>query len=281
MAEEMNFGYVGLEEIQKGGNSGSWKWGVNFNVRLKDIEYHEATTNEKGLKVSPKVVMTFGFENEESTKTLTIFEPNPDSCYSKTLKKFVSRGEEGFDEERAQVIYNVRFDSANKTLSNILGCFLEKEKIMAAMQKAQQNCVETKKKFGFAEFARLVISGIKSTNFQTVPLDIMLQYSSRLSDKGNSFLEIPEADKGLFVCKHQEGEWEEEKIPMKHYKLFKLENNVKTNIEHPISRGSNSYFWNTNAEPVNIKKKEDPFDAAVSSAPAATTSAADDINWDI
>lgn len=280
MAEEISFGFVSQEDIQKGGNSSLWKWGVNFDVRLKDIEYHEATINDNGKKVSPKIVMTFGFENDESNKMLTIFEPNPDTCYNKTLKKFVNRGEEGFDEERAQTMYNIKIDVANKTISNILGCFLEKEKIMTAIQKAQKNCLETKKKFGFADFVRLAINGIKSTNFKTVPLDIMMQYSSRLSEKGNSFLEIPEADKGLFVCKHQEGEWEEEKIPMKHYKLFKKENNVKTNIEHPISRGSNAYFWNTNAEPVSIKKQADQFDTAAAST-ASTPAASNDINWDI
>ena len=276
MAEEMNFGFVSLEEIQKSSNSSSWKWGVNQNVFLKEIEYH-AKDGDKSAYVS----MSFGFEDDENTKSLIIFEPDIHSHYSKSLGKRVKEGEEGFDEKYAETLYKVKLNSANRTFSNILGCFLEESKIKSAISKTRENLAKTKQDFGFAEFAKLTINGIKATNFQTVPLDIMLQYAAKLSEKGNSYLEIATADGGLFVCGHQEGEWEEEKIPMKHYKLFKKENNVRTNICHPIMRGPKEYFWNTNAEPVTIKKKEDLFDAAVSNAPATTTSAADDIDWNI
>lgn len=275
MAEETNFGYVSLEEIQKGSNSSSWKWGVNQNVFLKEIEYH-AKDGDKSAYVS----MSFGFEDDENTKSLIVFEPDINSHYNKSLGKRVKEGEEGFDEKYAEILYKAKLNSANRTFSNILGCFLEESKIKSAISQTRENLAKTKQDFGFAEFAKLTINGIKATNFQTVPLDIMLQYAAKLSEKGNSYLEIATADGGLFVCKHQEGEWEEEKIPMKHYKLFKKENNVKTNIKHPISRGSNAYFWNTNAEPVSIKKQADPFDPAAAST-ASTPAASNDIDWDI
>lgn len=282
MTEELNvWGFTSQEEIQKT-NESNWKWGVNHNVFLKEIEYHPATTNEEGKQVNSKLKMTFGFKDDDNNKNLILFEPEEGRSYNKSLKKWVKEGEEGYDEKKAKQMYKIQAENVAKTISNILSCYLDENKISTAISAVQQNCKSAKKEFGFNEFASLAIKGINSVKFQEIPLDIMLQYSSKLSSNGNSYLEIADASIGLFACNHIEGEWEEEKVPLNHYILFKLENGVRTNTKHPISRGKNEYFWKTNAEKVTIKnvKKEVSFLDTNLSSNTTPASSSDDIDWD-
>ena len=263
MTEEKKvWGYATPNEIEQ--NGGDWKWGVNQNVFLKDIEYHEETTNEKGNKVDAKVVMSFMYEESpEDVKKLMVFEPDPNSYYSNALKKAVRKGDENFNRKDAEENFKKQVRNVEKTISDILTCFVEPDRCLEIFRKAHQKADELKKEFTFKDYANVVISAIKSTNFQSMPLDLMLQYSSKLSDNGNSFLEVANGNQGHYVVRHQEGEWEEDKVPFHHYRLYKLENGVRTTTKHPISRGNFDLFWKNNAEKITVKpeiaeqKKED------------------------
>lgn len=267
------FGYVSQEDVTVS-QSSKWKWGVNFDVRLKNIEYHEATKNKDDKEVSPKVVITFGFADdtdEKNYKKLTVFEPDKTKQY--VDGKLVSETD---NQEEVYKQYTKQVKKATRSILDIAECFIEPQKLETAIRNAQSTAVAKKAVFGFREFSNLIIKGIKSKDFENIPLDLFLQYSSKLSTSGNSYLEIPGAGQGHYVTKHKEGEWQEEKVDKKYYKLFKLENGVKTKEEHPISRGDFEYFWKHNVEKISVKDNKKDVDEFNDETPS---SSGDD--WDI
>lgn len=260
MAEETNlWGYVSQEEMGGNNNFGNWHWGVNFDVRLKNIEYHARTKKDDGTEVNPKIIISFKEkenDNDSAVKTLTIFEPdeNKQIGYDKTE---LTKGTEEFEKSYAKQV-----KTASRALCDLAECFVNGIYLNNAITKTQQKYNSEKKKFGFAEYANLIIGVIKAQkDWQNKPLDLFMQWASKLSSKGNSYLEIPNANQGHYVCVHQEGEWEEEKIPFHHYRLYLKENGVKTQKLHPIMRGNFEYFWKNNAEKIEVapEKKADDF----------------------
>lgn len=282
MAEEMNlWGYVSQDEMGGSNNFGNWKWGVNFDVRLKNIEYHKAGTNDNGQEIGAKVVLTFAEkdnDNETATQKLNIYEPDEEKQKDFNGNELV-KGSEEFEKA-----YKRQTKTSSRALCEIAECFVDGRRLNEGILKAQERLLSEKKKFGFAEFANVIINAIKSdSKWQDRPLDLFLQYASKLSSKGNSYLVVPNANMGHFVVPHQVGEWEEEKVPFSHYRLYLKENGVKTQKLHPIMRGNFESFWKNNAEKVTMEnKKEDVFAETSLTAESISTpsSSSNDIDWD-
>lgn len=275
MEENNLFGYVAQDEMGGNGSFGNWHWGVNFDVRLKNIEYHQKGKNDDGKEVNAKVIMSFieaNAEGDDAVKKLTVYEPDENKQIGFDGKEY-EKGSADFNKA-----YEKQAKTASRALCDIAECFYEGKTLSANVTKVQSQLAKEGKKFGFTEFANFIIKAIKSfKNWQDKPLDLFMQWSSKLSNKGNSYLEIPNANMGHFVCAHQEGEWEEEKVAYDHYKLFLKENGVKTRKQHPIARGNFKYFWDHNAEQVKMEEKKEKEDLF---GETENKGGSEDINWD-
>lgn len=225
--------YVTQEDVEI--QDSEWKFGLNQNVFLKDMEFHKKSKEEP--EKGAKMVFIFGKDDSDSGKKLYVFEPA--DVYDREGNKIPKSSP---DYEAAM---DKKMRQTSRTLLSVLECFCPPNKIVDEMSKSD---IES-----FTDLCGFVKAHIiENTNWKNIPLDIFMQWSKRMYN-GKSFLEIPaNTNQGLIVCAHKQGDWREDLKPGEHIKYYLYENDEKTDKIHPIMRGK--FFMNS----ANSKKTEFP-----------------------
>ena len=248
MEQTSLWGYTAQEEITPN-DGGNWQFGLNTGVYLKKAELHEKTD-----KSSMKVMFAFGHkedDDEKYYKKLYIFEPNTEKQWDKGVEVLSS-------DPKFQDLYAKDVKKACRTMLDLAECYYDAVKIQDAISKNSPK--------SFKDYANIIVSIINKADFKNIELDLFLQYSSRLYE-GKSFLEIPNANMGHYVVKHQEGDYREERVEKHHLKYFLYENDVKTDKIHPFCRGNFAPWWEKNASKVEVPEE------------TTTTTNSTDISW--
>lgn len=258
-------------EEMTAGNGSNWKFGVNQKVFMKKIEYKPEEQKEKKdgsgtYTLNERVVAYYGHEEdteETQWKSITIFAPdtNEIKLYG---GKVVAKGMQEFDEE-----FEKRLDTAVRAMLDIVECYVNKDIVYKSFEAANLST--------FKDVVDYMFKHLHNVNFKTIPVDLFMQWSSNVSSKGSNYLEIPSPGRmGLWVCMHQPGEWEEDIVKERHYRLLKKENGVLTNITHPIKRGNFKQWWDKHGEKIEFKEA-----VTAPSETASSSTSSPDIDWNL
>lgn len=218
------YGYV---EAENNNSKDYGKFGLNQNVMVKTFEYNPNGGKNNTPLECIDFAVTIG-DAEYRTRFFPIAK-----VYSKNVELTDKNSQEYKDALKAAE------NMLSSTLCSIVKCFVPIEVLTKALSVNFPD---------FKTYATTLEKLMKVGKFNTVPVDVFLQYQFSVAPgKTKTYLELPKnVRQGIFITKAQEGNFVENRTS----EGIKYLN--ENNVEHPISRGkwfvSSSYANRINLE---------------------------------
>lgn len=226
MSTQTQGGYGYSEPVSK---QSTMKFGLNAgNVRLIKFEF----TKNGGKDGAEQDAMDITFTVDGQEKSYKKFP------VTRTTIKDEATGQDVQIEDQSHPAIQAQQQLLSQVLTHIVGCFVEKETIKAALNTPIS---------GFEEFCA-ILQKLLPNNFAEVALDAFAVWQWQIGGEAkNTYLEFPKNMKhGRWLQKSVDavGEWEEQKNPAAALNEVALRYVDTEGNQHPFKR--NGWFMNSN-----------------------------------